>query len=184
MAESTVQSSGVVITYKVPHNGILCVVSGERGDDIARCRLVFFLQPDPVSTHDIMGGDLNVKFLLHQLSDYNVGVLTLSFSGIPRILMTFRWEYCSSSSHLSSKLLILLSRALISQFCLAVIMSNLPVIVLASPHSSCARCSVVNGPVTSCDVIAALSASISMVDWLGGQYGVLSWALPDRVRIV
>ena len=71
------QSSGVVITYKVPHNGVLCVVSCERRDDIARCRLVFSLQPDPVSTHDIMGGDLNIEFLLHQLSDYNVGVFSL-----------------------------------------------------------------------------------------------------------
>ena len=57
----------------------------------------------------------------------------------------------------------------------AISKSNLPVIVLESPRNSCARCSVVSRPVTLSDVIAASSASISIVDWLGGQYGVVSW---------
>ena len=83
---------------------------------------------------------------------------------------------CSSSSHFSSSSLTLVFSALISEFFLAISKSNLPVIVLASPRSSCARCSVVSGPVTSSDVIAASSASISVVDWLDGQYGVVSWA--------
>ena len=91
-----------------------------------------------------------------------------AFSGIPRILMTFRREYCSSSSHFSSSSLTLVFSAYISEFFLAISKSNLPVIVLASPRSSCARCSVVRGPVTSSDVIAASSASISIVDWLDG----------------
>ena len=62
----------------------------------------------------------------------------------------------------------------IAEFFLASRRSNLPVMVFARPRSSCAKCSVVSGPVTSSEVIAASSASISIVG--GGQYGVVSWA--------
>ena len=92
-----------------------------------------------------------------------------AFSGIPRILMMFRREYCSSSSHFSSSSLTLVFSALISESFLAISKSTLPVIVLASPRSSCARCSVVSGAVTSSEVIATSSASISIVDWRIGR---------------
>ena len=74
-------------------DGLLDIVGGEGGDDVARCRLVFPLPPDPVGTHDIMGGDLNVKFLVRQLSDDNVGFFAgcLGFSANP--------DYISAGIH-------------------------------------------------------------------------------------
>ena len=58
----------------VSHDGTLGVVRGEGGDGIARCRLVVPLPTDPVGTHNIMGGDLNVEFRLRQLSHDSVGL--------------------------------------------------------------------------------------------------------------
>ena len=159
----------------ISHDDTLGVVGGEGGDDIARCHLVFPIPPDPVGTHDIMGGYLNVEFRLRQLSNNSVGLFAgfLWYSTNPNdvsagILLQF--------IALSSSSLTLVFSALISEFFLAISTSNLPVIVLASPRSSCAGCSVVSWPVTSSDVIAASSASISIVDWLDGQYGMVSWA--------
>ena len=82
---------------------------------------------------------------------------------IIHLLISIIWIKCENGCPYT-----LVFSALISEFFLAISKSNLPVIVLASPRSSCARCSVVSGPVTSSDVIAASSASISIVDWLDG----------------
>ena len=43
----------------VSHDRTLGVVAGERGDDIARCRLVVPRPPYPVGAHDVMGVDLH-----------------------------------------------------------------------------------------------------------------------------
>ena len=59
-------------------DGLLDIVGGEGGDDVARCRLVFPLPPDPVGTHDIMGGDLNVKFLVPASS---LTITSVSYAG-------------------------------------------------------------------------------------------------------
>ena len=59
----------------VSHDRTLGVVAGERGDDIARCRLVVPRPPYPVGAHDVMGVDLHAEFRRRQLTDDSVGLL-------------------------------------------------------------------------------------------------------------
>ena len=69
------EDPGTLQFAPVSHDRTLGVVAGERGDDIARCRLVVPRPPYPVGAHDVMGVDLHAEFRRRQLTDDSVGLL-------------------------------------------------------------------------------------------------------------
>ena len=120
----------------VPHDGRLHVVGGEGGDDVARCRLAFPFRPT-LCDRTMSWASIVTPSFVAASSRTTTSVSSPAFSGIPRILITLRREYCSSSSHLFSSSVTWVFSSLISEFFLASRRSNLPVMVFARPRSSC-----------------------------------------------
>ena len=109
----------------VSHDRTLGVVAGERGDYIARCRLVVRRPPGPVGAHDVMGVDLHAEFRRRQLTDNSVGLLAGFLWNPPNPDDVSTRILLSSSSHFSSSSLTLVFSALISESFLAISKSNL-----------------------------------------------------------
>ena len=87
----------------VAHNCRLRVMRGEADDDITQCRSVLRLLSHAMGADHVAGVNLHVEFTGSR-SLTSPSASSVAVSPNPRILTVLRREYCSRSTHRSSRL--------------------------------------------------------------------------------